>query len=116
MSLLKRKTKTVTISRQTVTKDAAGGATKAYTTGARGSLPTSLKMRVMQPIARERAAYAQLDVKTTVILVSDTDPQVDTRDQITFDGRTMDVLNQRNAQEMSDFWTVECHESDRAVR
>ena len=116
MSLLKRPTKTCTIKRAATTKSSAGGATKAYTTGTRGTLPTSMKMRVMQPSARERAAYAQLDVETTVVLLSDTNPQVDTRDQITFDSRTLDVLAQRNPQEMSDFWTVECHESDRAVR
>ncbi len=116
MSLLTRHTKTVTISRQTVTKTAAGGKSHAYTTGARGSLPTSLACRVMQPSARERLAYAQQDVETTNVLLFTTDPQVDTRDRITFDSRTLNVLHQRNPQEMDRFWIVECHESDRGVK
>ncbi len=119
-TLLQKHTKTATISRQVVAKTAAGGTSRTYTTGARGSLPTgldgNLKCRVMQPAAQERLAYAQQDVVLTDVLVFATDPQVDNRDQIAIASRTLSVLHQRDPQEMGRMFIVECFESDRSVK
>ena len=117
MSLLSENTVTVNITRAVDTKTAAGGLSTTYTAAARGSLPTELEARIMQPKAEERQKYAQEDVVLGEVLLFDQDPQVGNRDRITFgSSRILDVLHQRNVQEMDRLWIVDTFESDRGVK
>lgn len=117
MGLLHRYRQTATIKRQVVTQSAGMGQNHGTpTTAARGTLPTSLDCRVMQPSAQERKEYGIQDVTVDDVLIFTTNPQVDNRDEITIGSDTLHVLTQRNPQRMSRFYIVECFRSDRGIK
>lgn len=122
MSLLDTNTITVSIQRQTVTTTAGMGKSKAYTTGARGTLPTSIACRLMKPNPMERLKYGIQDEDGTDYLLFQTHPRVDNRDRIivpattTDPARTLNVLTCQNIQELDRLWIVSAQESDRGVQ
>lgn len=122
MSLLNTNTTSVTIKRGAATNTDGMGNTYAYTTGSRGSLPTSGTCRVMKASAFERQAYGVQDENATDYCLFTTNPRCDNRDQIiiaatsTEAARTLNVLTQINVQELSRLWILSCQESSRGVK
>lgn len=84
---------TFTIKRQTTTSTAAGGSSKAWTTAARGSLPTTWQATEVPLRPDERYEYLMRDIKIEGELYGTDNPQVDERDLlVNSDGETLRVV------------------------
>lgn len=75
---------TVTINRVSETKDGMGGPTRTYNTTNRGTLPTSIECALQSLDAEERVAYGVRASSESWMMFTDTDPRMDTQDQIVF--------------------------------
>jgi len=77
---------TFTIKRKVVTQGAAGGASFEYTTAGRSGLPTTAKGRAIIMSAKEKIEHGiQADMFAWKFLIPDKDPEVNEKDQVSFD-------------------------------
>lgn len=91
------KVHTFAITRLSTTQDAMGGMVRTYTASARGSLPTSVQGRASVVREKEKVEYGVRSERAVWKLLTDTNPQVNEKDRITFDygdgvTRTLRVL------------------------
>lgn len=75
---------TVTIKRVSETKDGMGGPVRTFSTANRGSLPTLISCALQSLDGEEREAYGVRASSEAWMMFTDTDPQMDLRDQIVF--------------------------------
>ena len=101
---------TCTIERQSTTRTDSGGYQKTYSTANRGSSPTSISCRVVPLSARERYEYQMRDQETSHKVYTLTDPEVDERDRLVFNGRNLTVTSSRNPDELDRYWIIEAVE------
>ena len=79
---------TLTIKRASTTRGALGGNRTTYTLAARGSLPTSVRGRMVAMSAKEKIDHglrAEQFMWKGMVPYERGDPQVDQRDQVTFE-------------------------------
>lgn len=77
---------TFTIKRKVVVQGAAGGASFSYTAAGRSNLPTVAKGRAIILSAKEKIEHGiQADIFAWKFLIPNTDPEVDERDELSFD-------------------------------
>lgn len=100
---------TAVIERQDVDSTASMGSQKTYSQANRGTLPRSIRCRIVEMSVKQRQEYAMRDIQATdVIYTQDCDPQVDERDRLTHDGDTFYVRGVRNPDRLNAYWIVAC--------
>lgn len=103
---------TATIKRQVVTNGNSMGGSKSYTTAQR----TTDGLRTTCPVgyepldARDRSQFGMTDQEVTHYVYASEDPQVDERDQIIVDGKTLFVKGVMNEQGRNRLWQIDCSE------
>lgn len=107
---------TATIQRVTVTQTAAMGQQRDYSTGARGSLPTTSTGRLNQNSASRRSAYGERDVEIDAIWYTVTNPQCDNRDLILIGSNKYFVHAQRNPDLVGKFYSLELRNFSRGLQ
>jgi hypothetical protein len=118
MGLLQQNTFTVTIKREDSNTSAGGASNVTYTTAQRiaDGLAITGTCRLMEADGAERLMYNQDDVWKTGTALFETDPELDNRDVLTVDGRTLFVDSCLNIQSLSRLWIASWHESSRSVK